>query len=68
MFDLEAANYMISLAEGGISYIRNTARHYDSDHTTHHHNEVDHLAFLERPFQEAIQAIHKRMHNLGIPH
>ena len=68
MFDLEAANYMITLAEGGISYIRNTARHYDSDHTTHHHNEVDHLAFLERPFQEAIQAIHKRMHNLGIPH
>ena len=68
MFDLEAANYMITLAEGGISYIRNTARHYDPDHTTHHHNEVDHLAFLERPFQEAIQAIHKRMHNLGIPH
>jgi hypothetical protein len=29
---------------------------------------VDHLAYLERPFQEAMAAIHKWIHELGIPH
>ena len=68
MFDLETANYMITLAEGSLSYIRNTARHYNPSQTTHHHGEQNHLEFLERPFQEAIQALHQRMHDLGVPH
>ena len=68
MFDLETANYMITLAEGSLSYIRNTARHYNPNHTTHHHGEENHLEFLERPFQEAIRTLHQRMHDLGIPH
>ena len=33
-----------------------------------HHGEMDHLAYLERPFVEARAAIHRRMHQLGIPH
>jgi len=28
----------------------------------------DHYAFLERPYKEAMDAIHQRMHHLGIPH
>jgi hypothetical protein len=32
------------------------------------HGEHDHLAYLGRPFQEAMAAIHERMHELGIPH
>ena len=68
MFDLETANYMITLAEGSLSYIRNTVRHYDPRQTTHHHGEEDHLEFLERPFQEAIRVLHQRMHDLGVPH
>ncbi|HIB85606.1 TPA: hypothetical protein EYN09_09125 [Candidatus Poribacteria bacterium] len=68
MFDPETANYMLTLAEGGLSYIRTTARHYKSESVTHHHGETDHQAFLERPFMEAIETIHKRMHELGISH
>lgn len=68
MFDPETANYMLTLIEGGLSYIQQTARHYEPGSVTHHHGESDHAAFLERPFQEAREAIHRRMHQLGIPH
>ena len=68
MFDPETANYMLTLIEGGLSYIRQTARHYEPGTVTHHHGEHDHLEFLSRPFQEARKAIHRRMHQLGIPH
>ena len=68
MFDSETANYMLTLIEGGLSYIRNTARHHRPGTVTHHHGEDDHQAFLERPFVEAAEAIHRRMHQLGIPH
>jgi hypothetical protein len=36
--------------------------------TTHHHGEDDHHAFLEGPFNQAIAAIHQKMHEHGIPH
>ena len=68
MFDKDTAQYMLTLVEGGIDYIRNTAPHYADEVTTHHHGEEDHLAYMERPFIEARQAIHRRMHLLGIPH
>ena len=68
MFDPETANYMLTLIEGGLSYIQQTARHHEHGTVTHHHGEDDHLEFLSRPFQEAREAIHRRMHQLGIPH
>ncbi len=68
MFDESAAQYMLTLLEGGIDYVRHTAPHSSPEHTTHHHGEDDHLAYLERPFHEGIAALHKRMHQLGIPH
>ena len=44
---------------------------FDQDtaqYITHHHHGVDHEAFLEAPYKQAIEAIHKRMHDLNIPH
>jgi hypothetical protein len=68
MFDKDAAQYMLTLIEGTLSYIRNTAAHYPPGSVAHHHGESDHLAYLERPFHEAREAIHRRMHQLGIEH
>ena len=45
MFDPETANYMLTLIEGGLSYIQQTARHHEHGTVTHHHGEDDHLEF-----------------------
>ena len=68
MFDEETAQYMLTLMDGCIQYVRNTSRQLPADSATHHHGEEDHMAYLERPFQQGIEAIHKRMHKLGIQH
>lgn len=68
LFDRTAADYMLTLVGGGLEYIRNAAPYYPPGSVTHHHGEADHQAFLERPFHEAIAAIHRRMHELGIAH
>ncbi|HEY63131.1 MAG TPA: CehA/McbA family metallohydrolase [Caldilineae bacterium] len=68
LFDHDAAQYMLTLIEGGLAYIRQTAAYYPPDAVTHPHGEEDHLAYLERPFLEALEAIHRRMHRLGIAH
>ncbi|HMO57769.1 MAG TPA: hypothetical protein PKC19_10450, partial [Roseiflexaceae bacterium] len=62
LFDADAAHYMITLAEGGLAHMRRKALQYPPGSVTHHHGEADHQAFLERPFHEAIAAIHRRMH------
>jgi hypothetical protein len=59
---------MLTLIDGGLAHIRHQARYYPPDSVTHHHGEEDHLGYLERPFHEAIAALHQRMHALGIPH
>ena len=68
MFDKDAAQYMLTLVEGCLTYISETAALHRPGTATHHHGEEDHLAYLERPFREAQEAIHRRMHQLGIPH
>ena len=68
MFDKDAAQYMLTLVEGGLSYIRHTAPHHPPGSVVHHHGEEDHLEYLERPFHQAREAIHRRMHKLGMPH
>ncbi len=68
MFDRAAAEYMLTLIDGCLSYVRNTAPLRPDAQTTFHHGEADHLAYLERPFHQAREAIHRRMHRLGIPH
>lgn len=68
MFDTGTAEYMLTLIEGSLSYIRHMAPQHPPGTVTHHHGEEDHQAYLERPFHEAREAIHRRMHQLGIPH
>lgn len=68
LFDNDTAQYMLTLIEGGLAYIRHTAPRYPRGTVTHHHGEDDHLAYLERPFHEAAAAIHRRMHGLGVAH
>lgn len=68
LFDPEAAQYMLTLLDGGLSYIRHRSRQHAPGTVDHHHGEADHEAFLSRPFQEAQEAIHRRMHELGIAH
>jgi hypothetical protein len=68
MFDKDTAQYMLTLVEGGLSYIRHTAPLRDDDQTLHHHGMKDHVGYLEKPFHEAAEAIHRRMHQMGIPH
>ncbi|MEE3259626.1 MAG: CehA/McbA family metallohydrolase [Candidatus Latescibacterota bacterium] len=68
MFDQDTAQYMLTLVEGSLHYIRHNSRQHLRDDVTHHHGEEDHLAYLQRPFQQAQEAIHRRMHQLGIPH
>jgi hypothetical protein len=67
-FSPETARYMLTLIDGSLTYIRNRSPRYRPGTVTHHHGEADHQAYLERPFQEAIAAIHRRMHALGLPH
>ena len=68
MFDSGAASYMLTLIEGSLSYIRTRSPQHEPGSVTHHHGEADHTAYLERPFLEAREAIHRRMHRYGIAH
>ena len=68
LFDLENAQYMLSLIEGGLSYIKRRSWQHKPGTTTHHHGGDDHEAFLEAPYRQAREAIHRRMHELNIPH
>ena len=68
MWSDATAQYMLTLIDGSLDYIRHRSTQYPHGHASHHHGEADHQAFLERPFHEAREAIHRRMHALGIPH
>jgi hypothetical protein len=68
LFDADAAQYMLTLLDGGLAYIKHRSRQHPPGTVDHHHGEHNHEAFLSRPFQEAQAAIHQRMHDLGIPH
>ena len=67
-FSPETAQYMLTLINGSLTYIRKQSPRYRPGTVTHHHGEADHQAYLERPFREALEAIHRRMHALGLPH
>lgn len=60
LFDVDAVQYMLTLVEGGLAYIRQAALHHPPGAVTHHHGEDNHLAYLERPFHEAHAAIQRR--------
>jgi hypothetical protein len=68
LFNLDTANYMLTLLDGNLSYIRQMSPLHRPEATTYPHGEADHVGYLERPFLEAQSAIHKRLHELGIEH
>jgi hypothetical protein len=68
LYDPATAQYMLTLVEGTLAYVRHTAAHHPPGTVTHHHGEDDHLAYLERPFLQARDAIHRRMHEAGVQH
>ncbi|MCC7406931.1 MAG: CehA/McbA family metallohydrolase [Phycisphaeraceae bacterium] len=61
MFDPRNAQYMLTLIHGSIEHIRQAARHDEPGAVTHHHHAPDHLAYLEEPFHQAIQALECRL-------
>jgi len=61
MFDPQAAAYMLTLIEGGMTYIRENAARHTPGTVTHHHGEDDHMAYLLRPFEEAQEAVRRRI-------
>jgi hypothetical protein len=60
MTDPEGIGYIRTLVEGAREYVRHTAVRRSDQLTTHHHGEADHLAWLERPFAEALRALEER--------
>ena len=68
MFDVATANYMLTLIHGSLEYIDNSSRQHSHGYVTHHHGEDDHIGYLKRPFLEAQDAVHQRMHDHGHDH
>jgi hypothetical protein len=68
MFDPGTANYLLTLLNGGLGFVRERSIQSRPGTVTHHHGRDDHLSYLEEPFHEAIAAIHAKMHEFGIPH
>ena len=60
MADPDGLHYIRTLVQGAREYVRHTAVRRDDALTTHHHGESDHLAWLERPFAEALEALDRR--------
>ena len=60
MTDPEGMRYIRTIVEGARDYVRHTAVRRSDAVTTHHHGEADHLAWLERPFNEALRALDER--------
>jgi hypothetical protein len=62
MADHDGLQYMLTLVEGGLAYVRDLAPRRPAGRVRYHHGEDDHQAFLERPFLEAQAALHARLH------
>ncbi|WP_092650729.1 CehA/McbA family metallohydrolase [Actinopolymorpha singaporensis] len=60
MADPAGLHYIRTVVEGARDYVRHTAIRRPDDLTTHHHGEANHLAWLERPFAEALEALDRR--------
>jgi hypothetical protein len=60
MFDDEHAGYMQAVIEGSLAYVRERSTQHAAGPVSHHHGEHDHLAYLERPFLEALELVRGR--------
>jgi hypothetical protein len=60
MTDPDGLRYIRTLVEGARAYVRHTAVRRSDQATTHHHGQANHLAWLERPFDEARRVLYER--------
>jgi hypothetical protein len=65
MFDAEHAAYMQAVIEGTLAYVRERSTQYPAHLVSHHHGEADHIAYLERPFLEALELVRGRRNGGG---
>jgi hypothetical protein len=65
VFSEATAQYMLTLVEGSLTYIKELSPQHAQDQVTHHHGERDHLVHLSRPFLEAREAIERRCRDEG---
>lgn len=65
VLDTEVTRYMLTLIEGGLSYIRELSPQEAATGVTHHHGRDDHNAYLEEPFLEAQASIERRLREMG---
>jgi hypothetical protein len=68
VFSPDTMHYMLTLMDGSLQYVRKRAPQWKPGTVTHHHSHEDHQEFLEGPLHEAMAAVHKKMHEYGIPH
>ena len=61
MADRDGLQYMLTLVEGGLAYVRDLAPRRPAHSVTHHHGQADHQAFLEAPFLDAQAALRARL-------
>jgi hypothetical protein len=61
MAERSGLEYMLTLVGGSLEYIRNHSPQWPPGTVSHHHGEADHLAYLERPFLEARDALRRRL-------
>lgn len=62
--DERTAQYLLTLVEGGLAYVRQHAAYHAQGTVTHHHRHHDHQAYIEAPFQEALAALRARYPSL----
>ena len=62
LHNLETVQYMLTLISGGLEYIRNLSLLHQDSHATHHHGLENHLEYLERPFHQAGEILHRQLH------
>ncbi len=64
-YDAEVCRYLLTAMDGGLEHIRRRATIASAERTHYAHGEPDHLAYLERPYHEARDAVRERMRERG---
>jgi hypothetical protein len=67
MADQAGLQYMLTLVEGGLAYVRDLAPRRPDHQVRHHHGQSDHQAFLEGSFLEARATLQSRLRLDGGP-
>jgi hypothetical protein len=61
MADRPSLQYIRTVVAGARDYVQHTAIRREDRSTTHHHGQPDHLVWLQRPFDEALNELDRRL-------